>query len=73
MIDLFSNSFLMQENRYLSIIGICVILGAAFAFSDNKKKIKLKQIVIALGMQFLLAFFILKTAAGKAIFSSIAH
>ncbi|HET6527611.1 MAG TPA: nucleoside transporter C-terminal domain-containing protein [Balneolaceae bacterium] len=42
------------------IIGIIAILGIAFAFSKNKKHIDWRMVATGLGIQFILAVFILK-------------
>ena len=65
-------SYFIEHNRYVGICGIAIILLIAFACSTNKKNINLRLIASALGLQFVLAFFILKTNAGLALFSSIA-
>lgn len=64
--------YLMQDGRYMSFVGIATILGIAFLFSNNKKKISPKLIFSALGMQFVLAFCILRTDMGKNLFSALA-
>jgi concentrative nucleoside transporter, CNT family len=65
--------YFLQHNRYLNVGSIFIILVVAFAFSNKKKNINLRLVINALGLQFLLAFFILNTAVGKIIFSAIAH
>lgn len=57
--------YLLEYNRYLNLLGILVILLIAFIFSRNRSKIKLKLIVSALILQFIIAFFVLKTETGK--------
>jgi len=64
-------NFLMQDNHYLSLIGILLIIGIAFLCSNNKRKVSIRLILTALLMQFALAYFILNTNTGKNIFSSI--
>lgn len=63
--------YLLSENRYMSLIGIFVIMGIAFLFSRNKTRINLRQVFTALGMQFVIAFFILKTSLGANLFLGI--
>lgn len=65
--------WLLQNNHYLSLIGITVILGCAAIFSSAFRAIKIRLIFTALAMQFLLALFILKTSAGTWLFASISH
>ena len=62
----------MQDGRYMSFVGIVAILGVAFLFSRHKSKVKLRLILSALAMQFVLAFAILKTDIGRHIFGALA-
>jgi concentrative nucleoside transporter, CNT family len=66
-------SYFIQYNRFMGFFGIIAILGVAFLFSKNKRKIKLRLIGSALAMQFALAFFILKTSLGRHIFSALSR
>lgn len=50
--------------RFTGILGLVVILGAAWLFSNNRSKIKLKTLLWGLGLQIGFAFLILKTPAG---------
>ena len=65
--------YLAQDGRYMSLIGIMAILGVAFLFSKNKKKVKVRLIASALSMQFLLAFFVMKTSIGQHIFGALSN
>ena len=65
--------YLLNESRYLSIVGILAILAVALLFSNNRTKINIRLVLTALGMQFLLAFCILKTGLGQNIFGSLSH
>ena len=65
-------AYLADQNRFLAIFGIIFILFIAFLFSANKRKIKFGLILKALLLQFVLAFFVLKTSAGHATFKCIA-
>jgi len=62
----------MQDARYMSFVGIATILGIAFLFSKNKRKVSAKLVLSALAMQFFLAFCILRTEIGKNIFVALA-
>lgn len=53
------------------IFGVILILGIAFLFSNNRKAINYRTVGVGLGLQFLLALFILKTSLGKEIFSTL--
>src|SRR5438128_1945071 len=54
--------------RLLSLVGLAVILGIAYAFSTDRKAIRVRTILWGLGLQFALALFVLKTNVGQAIF-----
>jgi len=54
--------------RFQGLIGIIVILGLAFALSNNRKKIKLRIILWGLGLQLGFGLFLMKTQIGKEIF-----
>jgi CNT family concentrative nucleoside transporter len=58
--------------RYTGLIGIALIFGIAFAMSNNRKAINYRVILSGLGIQLLLALFILKTTIGKDIFGFLA-
>ncbi len=47
------------ENLIRGIFGIALILGIAFLFSNNKRKINWRMIAIAIGMQIVFAIFII--------------
>jgi concentrative nucleoside transporter, CNT family len=52
--------------QYLwGIVGILVVLGIAFLFSSNKKKINFRTIFGGLAIQLLFAFLVLKTPWGQ--------
>lgn len=55
-------------DRFVGIFGIVLILGLAYLLSNNRKAINYRTVGMGLLLQALLAVFILKTAAGKAIF-----
>ena len=58
-------------DRFVGIIGIVLILGIAYAFSNNRKAISLKTIIPGFVLQVLLAVFVLKTPLGKNMFHAI--
>ncbi|MCA1056678.1 NupC/NupG family nucleoside CNT transporter [Rossellomorea aquimaris] len=52
--------------QYLwGIVGIVVVLGIAFLFSSNKKKINFRTVLGGLAIQLLFAFLVLKTPWGQ--------
>ena len=53
----------------IGIIGIIVLLGIAFAMSNNPKKINSRIVFWGMGLQLIFALFILKTPIGKPLFS----
>jgi CNT family concentrative nucleoside transporter len=55
--------------RLLSLFGLLVFLGIAWAFSTNRRAIRLRTILWGLGLQFALALFVLKTPFGRDLFS----
>ncbi len=64
--------WLMRDNHYISIIGIVTIIGFAWLCSSSRWNVRLRLIGSALLLQFLLAFFILKTSIGQVVFSGLA-
>jgi CNT family concentrative nucleoside transporter len=57
--------------KFTGLLGIALILGIAFLLSNNKKQINLRLVLTGLGLQVLLAVFILKTDTGKDIFGTL--
>jgi CNT family concentrative nucleoside transporter len=55
--------------RFTGIIGIIVILGLAYLWSNNRKAINLRLVLTGLALQLLLAIFILKVPLGQDIFA----
>ncbi len=54
--------------RFTGIIGIIVILGLAYLWSNNRKAINYRLVFTGLGLQIALAIFILKVPIGREIF-----
>ncbi|MBW6501164.1 MAG: Na+ dependent nucleoside transporter [Bacteroidales bacterium] len=54
--------------RFTGIIGILVLLGLAYLWSNNRKAINYRVVLTGLGLQFALAVFILKVPLGQQIF-----
>ena len=57
--------------RVISMLGLVVMIGLAWAMSEHKKQVKLRVVWGGLLLQLVLAVFILKTSIGAAIFQSI--
>ena len=55
--------------KFTGIIGVVVLLGIAFAMSNNRKNINLRVVGWGLGLQLLFALFILKTPVGEPLFA----
>jgi CNT family concentrative nucleoside transporter len=55
--------------RLLSLIGLLVFLGIAWALSTNRRAIRLRTILWGLGLQFALALFVLRAPMGQQLFS----
>jgi CNT family concentrative nucleoside transporter len=53
-------AYTKEMDRFIGLIGIVVILGIAFLFSNNRKKINLRLVLSGIGLQVLLAVLILK-------------
>lgn len=58
--------------RFTGLIGVALIFGIAFLMSNNRKAINYRVVLSGLGIQLLLALFILKTTIGKNSFSFLA-
>lgn len=58
-------------DRFVGIFGIVLILGIAYALSNNKKAICLKTIIPGFLLQIVLAIFVLKIPLGQKIFHAI--
>ena len=55
--------------RFTGVIGIVIILGLAYLWSNNRKKINIRLVVTGLILQLVLAVFILKVPIGQDIFA----
>ncbi|CAM4402690.1 NupC/NupG family nucleoside CNT transporter [Pseudoalteromonas ostreae] len=50
---------------FMSLVGMCMLLGIAFAASTNRKAISLRTVGIAFALQFIIGGFVLFSEAGK--------
>ncbi len=64
----FSEIINLNMDRLIGLLGIVLILGCAYALSNNRKAINYRTVGMGLLLQALLALFILKTPVGKAMF-----
>ena len=56
--------------RYTGILGLLTMLGLAYAFSTNRRAIRVKTVVWGLGLQIVFAIFVLRIDFGRRIFQS---
>ncbi len=54
--------------RFTGILGLLTMLALAFAFSTNRRAIRLKTVAWGLGLQFALALFVLRVKSGAVLF-----
>src|ERR1700757_3548588 len=59
--------------RFTGILGLLVILAGAYAFSTDRKAIKLKTVRWGLSLQLLLGFFVLRSATGTKLFAFLGN
>lgn len=57
----------------MGIVGIIAILLFCYLISNNKKAINFRTVCVGFLLQFVLAFFILKTSIGQVIFKSLGN
>ena len=57
--------------RFIGILGIIVLLGLAYAMSNNRRKLDWRLIFWGLSLQLLFALFILKTPIGQPFFGAV--
>lgn len=63
----------MKMFEYRGLIGIFILLLIGYIFSNNRSMIKVRTILPALGLQFLLGIIILYVPLGKYIFEQLAN
>src|SRR6202049_3437461 len=54
--------------RFTGILGILTMLSLAYAFSSNRRAIRLKTVAWGLGLQIVFAYFVLRFDAGRVLF-----
>ena len=59
--------------RSTGLLGLVAMLGLAFAFSTNRRAIRIKTIAWGLGLQFLLAVFVLRVPSGRWLFAKAGY
>ncbi len=56
--------------RYTGILGLLTMLGLAFAFSTDRKAIRVKTVAWGLGLQIVFAVFVLRIDYGRRMFQA---
>lgn len=54
--------------RFTGVLGLLTMLGLAFAFSTNRRAIRLKTVAWGLGLQLALGLFVLRVKSGEWLF-----
>lgn len=54
--------------RFTGILGLLTMLGLAYAFSTNRRAIRVKTVAWGLGLQILFAIFVLRVEVGRVMF-----
>jgi CNT family concentrative nucleoside transporter len=54
--------------RFTGILGLLTMLGFAYAFSTNRRAIRMKTVAWGLGLQFAFAVFVLRVDTGRRVF-----
>jgi CNT family concentrative nucleoside transporter len=62
-----------MTTRLIPVLGIVGIIGAAFALSNNRRAIRWRIVAWGLGLQILLALFVLRTSLGYATIEAISR
>jgi len=57
--------------RFTGILGLLTMLGLAYAFSTNRRAIRVKTVAWGLGLQIAFAIFVLKVRFGRDLFEKI--
>jgi len=55
--------------RFTGILGLLSMVALAFAFSTNRRAIKLRTVLWGLALQIVFAFIVLRVSAGRAVFA----
>ena len=59
--------------RSTGLLGLLTMLALAFAFSTNRRAIRVKTVAWGLGLQFVLAVFVLRTQSGEWLFAGAGY
>jgi concentrative nucleoside transporter, CNT family len=58
-------------HRFVGVLGILFVLGVAYLMSSNRRAIRYKTIAWGLGLQIVLAFFVMRWSIGQQIFAAL--
>lgn len=59
--------------RFTGLLGLLVMLALAFAFSTNRRAIRIKTVAWGLGLQFVLAVFVIRVQTGQWLFAKAGY
>ncbi|MCG8362233.1 MAG: NupC/NupG family nucleoside CNT transporter, partial [Pseudanabaenales cyanobacterium] len=59
--------------RLISLLGLVVFVGIAYAFSHNRPAVRWRPVLWGIALQLILALFILKTPVGLAVFQFLGN
>src|SRR5499433_969035 len=59
--------------RFTGFLGLLTMMGLAFAFSTNRRAIRVKTVAWGLGLQFVLGIFVLRAGAGEWLFAKAGY
>ena len=54
--------------RFTGVLGLLAMLGLAYLFSSNRRAIQMKTVAWGLGLQIVIAYFVLRFEAGRVLF-----
>jgi len=55
-------------HRFVGLVGMIVVMGLAYAFSTNRRAIRVKTVAWGLGLQIVFAFLVMRWETGRYIF-----
>jgi CNT family concentrative nucleoside transporter len=58
-------------HRFVGVLGILFVLGLAYLMSNNRRAIRYQTVAWGLGLQIVLAFFVMRWTVGQYIFSKL--
>jgi CNT family concentrative nucleoside transporter len=58
-------------HRFVGVLGIVFVLGLAYVMSNNRRAIRYQTVAWGLGLQIVLAFFVMRWSFGQYIFSKL--